>query len=181
MHRAITVKGVHIFRHFAPKTRADERLIDELQKWYEIGKGHLWLPKVQHLLVQRHVCHNIVVDSGLNFLAKILCNTAEESSKYVTHFAIGDDNTAATAGDTALGNEVFRKAVSSRLDDDSVANISTFIGASEANVTWEEWGHFIDGTSDADSGTMLSHHIQQQSKSAPNTVTVDSTFTFADA
>jgi hypothetical protein len=179
--QSLSLCGIHTFRTYTPRTLEHQRLLDELEKYYEEGLGHIFRPKVEHLITSIEVKKNIVVDSGLNFLAAILCNTASESSKYVTHFAIGTDNTAATAGDTALGTETFRKAISSALDDANVANISTFLGASEANFTWQEWGHFIDGTATTDSGTMLSHHIASQVKAAPNTVTVDSTYTFSDA
>lgn len=178
---AIGLSGLHTFRDYHPVTARDERMLLELQKWYEDGRGHLFLPKVAYLLTGVEVYKNLTTTIGRNFLASILCNTASETNKYVTHFAIGDDNTAADVADTTLGNEVFRKSVSSALDSSNIANISTFIGATEANFGWEEWGHFIDGTASADTGTMLSHHIQSISKSAPNTKTVDSTYTFADA
>lgn len=177
----VGLAGFHIFRHYHPVTSHDEWLLSELGKWSEDGKGHIWAPKCAKLLVDVIKSKNLTVTSGRAFIAQILCNTATESNKYVTHFAIGTDNTAATEGDTTLGSEQFRKAVSSALDSSAVANISTFLGASEANFAWKEWGHFINGTSTADSGTLLSHHIESQTKSAPNTVTIDSTYTISDA
>ena len=77
--------------------------------------------------------------------------------------------------------ETFRKAVSSAVASSAVAYISTFLGASEANSTWQEFGHFINGTGSANSGTLLSHVIQTVVKASPNTKTVDNTYTFSDA
>ena len=182
MNTSITagLKGVHILTNFRPQKPEDQRLLDEYEKWHKDGKGHLFLPKVQHLITERRELHNLTTTVGREFLAQILCNTFSGTNNYVTHLAIGTSNTAANIADTTLGTESFRKEVSSALDSNNVANISTFIGATEANFTWEEWGHFIDGTGTVDTGVMLSHLIQTVSKSAPDTKTIDSTYTIAD-
>ena len=179
----IKVGGFHVFKHYHPETEEDFLLLEELgrQQLISPDAGRKFQEECKHLQFDEVAAKNIIVTTGLAFLAKILCNTATETNKYVNYFAVGTDNTAAGASDTTLGTENTRKAVSSALDSSNVANISTFFGASEANATWEEWGHFIDGTATADSGTMLSHHIQQQVKASPNTITVDSTYTFSDA
>lgn len=177
----IGLRGMHKFTNFHPVTAHDEWLLKELGKYYDEGKQHLWLPRCQHLINDVQAYKNITVTIGRKFLAQILCNTQTQTNKYVTHFAVGSNNTAAAVGDIQLGTETFRKAVSSAVESSNVANISTFLGASEANSTWQEWGHFIDGTGSANSGTMLSHHIQTVVKASPDTKTVDSTYTFSDA
>lgn len=180
-HNSVALKGTHVLTDYRPRSIQDQRLLDEFEKYTIDGKAHIFRPKVAHLIVGQRVLHNLTTTVGREFLAQILCNTFAGTNAYVTHFAIGDDNTAANVADTTLGNEMFRKAVSSALDSNNIANISTFIGASEANFTWEEWGHFIDGTASADTGVMLSHLIQTVAKSAPDTKTVDSTYTLSDA
>jgi len=178
----IGLSGLHTFRVYSPFSLHDERLLIELGKWYEAGKGSKFMHRCAHLLTNITTRKNLTTTGGREFLASILCNSSTETNKYITHFAIGDDASAASVGDTALGNEVFRKAVSSALESSNVANISTFLGASEANFDWEEWGHFVDGTGTADSGILFSHHIDSSvSKSSPNTVTVDSTYSLNDA
>lgn len=179
---SLSLGGLHTFRMFHPVTHQDEKLLEELGKWYEEGKGGFWLPKCLHLMIQQVTKKNLTTTVGRAYIAKLLCNTAVGTNKYVNYFAIGTDTTPAAVGDTTLGTETFRKAVTSALDSSNTANIATFIGASEANFNWEEWGHFIDGTASADSGTMLSHLIDSSiNKAAPNTVTVDSVYTIADA
>ena len=175
------LSGIHMLTNFRPFTLRDQRDLDEYEKWHREGKGHLFLPKVERLITSRRRLKNLTTTIGRGFLAQILCNKFTGTKNYVTHLAIGDDNTAANVADTTLGSELFRKDVSSGLDSNNVANISTFLGASEANFTWEEWGHFVDGTSEADSGVMLSHLIQNVTKAAPDTKTIDSTYTFSDA
>lgn len=175
--------GMHTLRLFNPQTSQDQRLLDELEKYYGEGRGGEFLEKCRHMLEKIIVRHNLTVTSGRNWLAKVMTNQdGGFTNNYLNYFAIGDDATPAAEGDTALGNELFRKAVSSSIDSTNTANISTFVGASEANFDWEEWGHFVDGTAVTDSGTMFSHHIDSSiSKSSPNTVTVDSVYTLDDA
>lgn len=176
----IALAGVHTFTHYSPKSLQDQKLIDELEKYVKDGISFKFADKCKHLISKITKQKNLTTDTGREFLAQVLCNTFAGTNAYVTHFAIGDSNTAATTSDIALGNELFRSAVSSGADDNNTANISTFIGASDANFTWEEWGHFIDATGTVNSGVMLSHHIEQQTKAAPNTVTVDSVYTLTD-
>ena len=178
---SLKVKGIHILTDYRPRSIQDQKLLDEFEKYMKDGKAAIFRPKVEHLIVGKQKLYNLTTTVGREFLAQILCNTFAGTNPYVTHFGIGSDNTAANVADTVLGTEVFRKEISSALDSNNIANISTFIGADEANFTWEEWGHFIDGTASADSGVMLSHLIQNVAKSAPDTKTVDSTYTFADA
>ncbi len=172
--------GLHTFTDYLPRCLQDQKLLDELEKWMSIGKGHIWKPKVEHLITDQVTYKNLTTTLGRGFLMQILCNTATGTNKYVTHFGIGTSNTAANVADTQLGAETFRKSISSALDSTNTANISVFVGASEANFTWQEYGYFIDGTATANSGTILSHFIQSVAKSAPATKTVDSVFTLAD-
>lgn len=177
----IGLDGIHILRDFHPVSAHDEWLLSELGKYYAEGRQHLWLPKCLPLCFHEQEIHNLTTTVGRNFLAAILCNTATETNKYVNYFAIGTNNTPAAVGDTTLGTESYRKVVSSAAAASAVANISTFLAASEGNSTWEEFGHFIDGTASANTGTLLSHVSQTVTKASPNTKTIDSTYTFSDA
>jgi hypothetical protein len=176
--------GIHTFHIFSPVTRQDELRIAELEKWAHESplKMRSYIENCLDLVVKKITRKNLTTTGGREWLCQILCNTSSREKNYVTHFAIGDDTTPAAEGDTTLGNEVFRKAVSSRAEDGATANISTFIAANEANFEWEEWSHFIDGTDVAGSGVMFSHHIDSTvNKSSPTTITVDSIYSLSDA
>jgi hypothetical protein len=54
---------------------------------------------------EEHDFKNLVVTVGKNFVASRMVGTA---SAVMSHMAIGEDDTAAAAGDTALGTEVGR-------------------------------------------------------------------------
>lgn len=174
--------GFHTFTKFTPATLADQRLLDELEKYYADGRGAEFIEKCLHMIKQKFTRKNLTTTAGREWLCKVICNTSTQTNDYVTHFAIGTDTTPAAEGDTTLGSESFRKSVSSAAESSNTANISTFIGASEANFAWEEWGHFVDGTATTDSGVLFSHYIDSTiNKSSPDTVTVDSVFTLSDA
>lgn len=60
-----------------------------------------------------------------------------------THLAVGDDDTTPTAGDTALGNELTRKARQEYTEGTSDIVMSLWIGSTEANSeSLEEVGLF---------------------------------------
>ena len=50
-----------------------------------------------------------------------------------THIAVGDDNTTPTVGDTALGNELTRKARQEYTEGGSDVIISLFLSSTESN------------------------------------------------
>ena len=53
---------------------------------------------------------NLVVTAGLGYIASRM---KEATATAMTHMAIGTDNTAAAAGDTTLGTEAARQALTS--------------------------------------------------------------------
>ncbi len=63
-------------------------------------------------LLEQHERHNLFVNRGLEVLADALAGTGTYSGEgNVTHLAVGTGTAAAAAGDTALGAEVFRGAL----------------------------------------------------------------------
>lgn len=73
-----------------------------------------------------------------------------------SHVAVGDDDTAPTAGDTALGNEVLRKARQEYTEGTSDVIISLFINSLEANgENLKEVGMFDAGAA----GNLLQRNI----------------------
>ncbi len=86
---------------------------------------------------------NLVVDAGLDFIASRMTGT---SSAVMSHMAIGSDDTAADAGDTALGSELGRVTLdSATVTDNAIAYVATFpAGTGTGAVT--EAGLFNDAT-----------------------------------
>ena len=98
---------------------------------------------------------NKITDKGLEFLTKAPLGLNDAGSKWL-YIALGDDGTSASAGDTALKNEVYRGMVSSRNRIGNKSLASLFIPYDEANFTIEEIGIFIDGNENADTGDLFS-------------------------
>jgi hypothetical protein len=61
-------------------------------------------------IIEEQTTENLVVNDGLNFI----CSRMEGTSQDVmSHMAVGTDNTAVAAGDTTLGTELARVALTS--------------------------------------------------------------------
>jgi len=100
-------------------------------------------------VVQEVVVPNLVVTAGKNWIAGRMYDTGIPDE--MSHMAIGTDNTAAAAGDTGLGTEAGRVALTSTtVTANSVAYVATFpAGTGTGAIT--EAGIF----NAASSGTML--------------------------
>ena len=73
---------------------------------------------------QEVVVPNLVVTTGKNLIASRLKDTTDAA---MSHMAIGTDSTAAAAGDTALGSEAGRVAITSTtVTTNSVAYVASF-------------------------------------------------------
>ena len=97
----------------------------------------------------RHV-ENLVVTAGKNHIADQLSSSPGGSA--MSHMAVGTGSTSPAAGDTALGTEIDRNALTSRTDS---TNVVTYVGdwaAGDAtNSAIAEAGIFNASSS----GTML--------------------------
>lgn len=100
-------------------------------------------------VTQETVVPNLVVTAGKNWIAGRMYDTGIPNE--MSHMAIGTGTTAAAAGDTALGAEAGRVALTSTtVTANSVAYVATFpAGTGTGAIT--EAGIFNAGTS----GTML--------------------------
>jgi len=134
----------------------------------------------RNFLLREFVIENITCTVGRAVLAQRLGGDTTFTGT-VTHTALGTDNTAAVVGDTLLGTETFRKALSSGTDSSNVAFLETFFSAAEVNGTFEEYGMFIDGTGSVDTGQLFNRFVQTVTKSNTESLNVQSTITFNDA
>lgn len=94
---------------------------------------------------------NLVVTTGKTFIAARMVGTPTVMS----HMAIGEDNTAADAGDTALGSEAGRVALASATSSGAVATYTATFGAGTGTGAIVEAGIFNADTA----GTMLCHSV----------------------
>jgi hypothetical protein len=91
---------------------------------------------------------NLVVTSGRNHVASRLVGTAQA---VMSHMAVGSSGTAPALGDTALGGELGRVALSGWSASTNVATATASFGAGVATGTLQEVGLFNASAS----GTML--------------------------
>jgi len=94
-------------------------------------------------LKDKREIHNLVVDAGLDFIASRMVGTA---SAVMSHMAVGDDGTTPAAGDTALGSELARQALTSSTVVDNVVTYVASFGAGVGTGALEEAGIFNAGS-----------------------------------
>lgn len=86
---------------------------------------------------------NLVVNVGKNFIASRMAGT---SSAVMSYMGVGSSGTAAAAGDTTLGSEITRVALTSATPS---SNIVTYVGDFGAGIgtgALQEAGIFNDAT-----------------------------------
>jgi len=75
-------------------------------------------------LKQKQEVKNLVVDTGLDYIASRM---KDATATAMTHMAIGTGSTAAAAGNTALGSEAARQALTSTtVTSNAVAYVASF-------------------------------------------------------
>ena len=94
---------------------------------------------------------NLVVTAGKNHIADQLSSSPGQGA--MSHMALGTSATAAAAGDTALGAEIDRNALTSRTDATNVVTyVANWAAGDATNSAIAEAGIFNAGAA----GTMLS-------------------------
>ena len=128
-------------------------------------------------LIDEERVHNLVPDAGCAHIADQLASSHDEDE--MSHMAVGTDNTAPAADQTALGAEDDRQALSSRTqgsgaDDHQVVYVASFTGLTS---TLTEAGIF----NDASAGTMLARTtFGAKTMEADETIQLLWTLTIAD-
>ena len=103
-------------------------------------------------LKDRREIKNLVVTAGKNFIASRMVGAADA---VMSHMGIGSGNVAAAAGDTALGSQLARVALSSGT---ATGNVATYVGSFGPGVgtgAVTEAGLFNAG----EAGTMLARTV----------------------
>ena len=131
-------------------------------------------------LVNQIAIENITTTVGRAVFAQILGGDNTFTGN-VSHGALGTNATAAVVGNTTLGTETFRKALSSGTDSANTTFLENFYSATDVNGTFEEYGFFIDGSGAADSGQLFNRFTSTIAKSVTESLNVQSQIAWNDA
>lgn len=103
---------------------------------------------------------NLIVSTGKALVGDMLIDESGYDTG-LTYCAIGTDDTAPAAGDTTLGAEAARKAITSKSRAGNILTLSTFFAAGECTYAIEEAGIFGHSTASVtpDSGVLFSHWL----------------------
>jgi len=74
--------------------------------------------------------HNLVTLAGRDLARDLLVG---DSAATVTHFAVGTGSTAVAAGDTSLGSEVYREAITQTSTSSGAIEFKHYLPSTEAN------------------------------------------------
>lgn len=121
---------------------------------------------------------NLVVNTGINAYAAI-ANNEGLTTGWVNYLAIGTGTNVPAITDTTLQTEVARtlKASSTRTNNQVVYEFA--FGTGSGNGSLKEVGTFIDGTSSANTGTMVDRASIDEVKTSADILNVTFTLTFA--
>ena len=114
---------------------------------------------------------NIVCTPVYEYLLKSLVGESPGDVS-ASYFAFGDDDTPVTEADTTLGNELFRKAFTSKSWNGKQFVAICQLSTDEANFGIKEVGLFSGGSITADTGTLLSHALKPIEKNSNITYNV---------
>lgn len=127
---------------------------------------------------QEVVVENLITDAGKALLAQALRDGA--ALPEITYVAVGSSSTAPAAGDTQLGTETFRKAVTSQAQGAGTNQTVTtaYIAPAEAVGQIEEVGWFAGSASGtANSGTLVARVLYSKLKDALESIQIERTDT----
>lgn len=106
---------------------------------------------------QRESVKNLVVTTGKNFVASRMAGT---SASVMSHMAIGTGSTAAASGDTTLGSESARVALTSTTaTDNDVVYVATFSAGTPSSSAAITEAAILNASS---GGTMLCRTVFAQ-------------------
>jgi hypothetical protein len=111
------------------------------------GAFQMVLKDLNGSVLQKQLVDNLVVTAGRAWVLKQLESTDNVASQVISHMAIGSGTIAPVTGNTGLGNEVTRKAISSINAGNTTANppniqFECSFASNEGNTTIGEVGMF---------------------------------------
>lgn len=131
--------------------------------------------------------HNLIMSATFNYDMKYLQGINASSDAQIKHLAIGDDNTAPTSTDSALGNETYRVPFVSQ-SETGTGELTTefYITATEFTGTIEELGVYGGIYSDdwntgagVDTGNLLARVLYSDTKASNEELLIQRVDTFS--
>ena len=117
--------------------------------------------------------NNLVVNTGLGYIASRMKDVTEDA---MSHMAIGSGTSAAAAGDTTLGTQLAREALSSTTVAGGVVTYASSYASGTGTGAVTEAGIFNDATA----GTMLCRTVfDVVNKGANDTLAITWTITLS--
>lgn len=122
-------------------------------------------------LIFEDVGENLVVNTGLNHIADRMSDLGES---VMSHCAVGLDDTAPGAGQTELGEEIYRETLDSVVQSANEVTYTTEFGPGEGTGNLRETGIFNASSG----GVMLARYTFTFNKTSEDTLDVVWTITF---
>lgn len=124
--------------------------------------------------------HNLVPNVLRYQLATLISGTTVTPTFKANYLALGTGSTTPANSDTQLQTETLRAVFTQRQAVNNVAYLDSFFSSTlVAGNTYNEAGIFVDGTSSANTGYLLSHVAINQTIGANQTLTINSTITLS--
>lgn len=158
----------------------------------EISEGSGWSGKIRIIVLRSGhkgilteieeetvELENLITDAGRDLMAQALRDAT--TLPEITFVALGDDATAPVVGDVLLGNETFRKVMTTQAGGGTGVTLSTvFIAPGENNQQIEEIGWFAGTATDAaDSGTLVARVLYSRLKDSLESIQIERTDTIS--
>ena len=129
-------------------------------------------------IISKNEYDNLICTACKNMIAAEL--VAGAGSHNITYGTVGTNTAAPSAADTTLGTEIDRVALSSISATGAVVTARAYFGPADGNGVLKEYGLFgAAATAAADSGTMINHVVISETKTATETLTVESVITIS--
>jgi hypothetical protein len=154
-------------------------ICDELQiAQHELSKHIQNYNGIYSSKIKRREYHNLVPLAIRSTLALLISGTNVLPTFQANYIALGNNNTPANINDVILGNEVLRGTFTNRYAIDNTAYLDRYWGSTEVGGnTYLEIGIFIDGTTTANTGYLLSRVIIDEQLAVNESLTINATIT----
>lgn len=159
-----------------------ERRAEFLERWGWLGSAVVTVRGADGRYRARTQIFNTITTAGKNLIRSALSSNTTDA--LIRYLALGSNNTAPAIGNTALGAEQYRKAVTafnpSGLTDGATVT-RVLVPAPDATAfTTEELGWFASPSATASSGTgiLVARVLYHRAKSASESLQIDRTDQF---